>query len=65
MKQTRFCLVLLLSLCLVFLSGCHGSRDQAAFSVPDQLEESQQQEITFWATAVSTPRWVSIRPVSE
>ena len=49
MKQTRFCLVLLLSLCLVFLSGCHGSRDQAAFSVPDQLEESQQQEITFWA----------------
>lgn len=49
MKKSRLCLVLLLSLCLVFLSGCHGSQEQTAFSVPEQLEESQEYEITFWA----------------
>lgn len=44
-----FCLALALLLCLS-LFGCHGQREQAAFTVPSaegSLEESY--EITFWA----------------
>ena len=34
---------------LLLLCGCHGSREQSAFSVPDSFDESRQYEITFWA----------------
>ena len=33
----------------LLLSGCHGSREQAAFAVPDRFDESRDYEITFWA----------------
>lgn len=36
-------------LCAGLLAGCHGSRERAAFAVPDSFDESQQYEITFWA----------------
>ena len=31
------------------LTGCHGRREQAAFTVPESFDESQTYEITFWA----------------
>lgn len=31
------------------LAGCHGQREQAAFAVPEQFDESRNYEITFWA----------------
>lgn len=36
-------------LCAGMLAGCHGSREQAAFTVPESFDESQNYEITFWA----------------
>ena len=40
--------LLLLSLCLA-LTGCHGSRETAAFAVPENFDFSRNYEITFWA----------------
>ena len=31
------------------LAGCHGSRESAAFEIPDEFDESGKYEITFWA----------------
>lgn len=31
------------------LSGCHGSRKVASFTVPETFDETRQYEITFWA----------------
>lgn len=35
-------------LCAGMLAGCHGSREQAAFTVPESFDESRNYEITFW-----------------
>ena len=40
--------LLLLILCLA-LTGCHGSRETAAFAVPEKFDTSRTYEITFWA----------------
>lgn len=48
MKKVRLPALLAL-LSLLALCGCHGSRGQNAFSVPDSFDESRQYEITFWA----------------
>ncbi len=50
MKATRIlaagaALVMGLSL----FTGCHGSREQAAFTVPETFDTSRDYEITFWA----------------
>ena len=39
----------LLAAALLGLTGCHGQREQAAFTVPAQFDESRDYEITFWA----------------
>lgn len=31
------------------LSGCHGRREQAAFTVPESFDTSRQYEVVFWA----------------
>ena len=49
MKKVRLPALLLALLSLLTLCGCHGSRGQNAFSVPDSFDESRQYEITFWA----------------
>ncbi|MDO4276308.1 MAG: extracellular solute-binding protein [Eubacteriales bacterium] len=44
--------ILFLSLLTVMLSalgGCHGSKEQASFAVPDEFDTSKNYEITFWA----------------
>ena len=38
-----------LLLCLVLLSGCHGSKGMEAFEVPDEFDTARNHEITFWA----------------
>lgn len=47
MKTWIVCLVAVLGLFL--LSGCHGKKEQAAFTVPDSFDTSKNYEITFWA----------------
>ena len=42
-------LALLMLLCVLPLSACHGSRGRAAFTVPESFDRSRQHEITFWA----------------
>ena len=50
MRHTRIAaLTLSLVTLLTTLCGCHGSRSQNAFTVPDSFDESRQYEITFWA----------------
>ena len=42
-------LVVALTLCVLTLSGCHGSKGAEAFVVPEQWDSSKSYEITFWA----------------
>lgn len=43
--------IIALAACLLGagLSGCHGSRGRAAFTVPEGLDAGKTYEITFWA----------------
>ena len=43
------CIFFVLLLCLGSLSGCHGSRRQELFEIPEEFDTSKQYEITFWA----------------
>ena len=45
----KLLLLLSLLLCLMVLTGCHGSRDQSAFEIPETFDTSRDYEITFWA----------------
>lgn len=50
--QKRVCrLLLLLALLTVLplLTGCHGSKEQASFLIPEQFDTAREYEITFWA----------------
>ena len=42
-------LLLLLSLCVLLLPGCHGAREKSVFTIPEQFDTSRSYEITFWA----------------
>ena len=42
-------LALLMLLCVLPLSACHGSREHAAFSVPESFDTNRHYDITFWA----------------
>ena len=50
---------LLLAGCLV-LCGCHGSREQNAFAVPDTFDKGREYEITFWAKNDTNKNQVAI-----
>ena len=50
---------LLLAGCLV-LCGCHGSREQNAFAVPDAFDEDREYEIIFWAKNDTNKNQVAI-----
>ena len=50
---------LLLAGCLG-LCGCHGSREQNAFAVPDTFDEGREYEITFWAKNDTNKNQVAI-----
>lgn len=46
-KPAALCLLLIA--CLFLMSGCHGSRKQAAFEIPRSFDMSRNYEVTFWA----------------
>ena len=48
-RLSSLLLALLMVLCVLPLSACHGSRGRAAFAVPESFDRSRQYEITFWA----------------
>ena len=48
-RLSSLLLALLMLLCVLPLSACHGSRGRAAFTVPESFDRSKQHEITFWA----------------
>ena len=50
---------LLLAGCLV-LCGCHGSREQSAFAVPETFDDTRDYEITFWAKNDTNKNQVAI-----
>lgn len=43
------CLALLLAGLAMLLTGCHGARESAAFTVPEAFDTSRDYTITFWA----------------
>lgn len=47
--QRKLALLFLLVFSALCLCGCHGAREQTAFSVPGQFDEGKAYEITFWA----------------
>ena len=34
---------------LAGLTGCHGAKEQSAFSIPEEFDTSRNYQITFWA----------------
>ena len=47
--QKMFALLLLLSLAVTLLTGCHGGKNRVAFRVPMEFDTNKQYEISFWA----------------
>lgn len=41
--------VLLMAISMVVFTGCHGKTGQDAFIIPEEFDQSQKYEITFWA----------------
>ena len=51
---------LLAGLCLFSLTACHGSREQASFTIPESFDTSRNYEITFWAKNDTNKRQTDI-----
>ena len=49
MRRALSFLLLLVLLCTMVLTGCHGSAERPAFEIPDTFDTSKQYEISFWA----------------
>lgn len=50
MKLKRIAAAILVAvMCVMPLTGCHGSRDRATFEIPASFNESKKIELTFWA----------------
>lgn len=45
----QYLLLACVMLCTLLLGGCHGSRTQQSFSVPESFDTDRSYEITFWA----------------
>ena len=45
----KLVIILWMCLCAGTLTGCHGSKGLQTFEVPEEFNESQNYEITFWA----------------
>ncbi|MBE5893336.1 MAG: extracellular solute-binding protein [Lachnospiraceae bacterium] len=43
------CVLVLVLLCSLMLTGCHGSRGMDPFVIPGEFDTSREYEITFWA----------------
>lgn len=51
---------LLAGLCLFGLTACHGSKEQASFTIPESFDTSRNYEITFWAKNDTNKRQTDI-----
>lgn len=49
MRKWKCIPAVLLCLCSLLLTACHGSREKIAFETPQQFDATKQYEITFWA----------------
>ena len=49
MRKKTNLLLMLMTICLCILTGCHGSKEQTVFEIPEELDASKNYEITFWA----------------
>ena len=47
-KIKAFALLLVLVLCALLLSGCHGAKDSSAFVIPEEFDASREYNIVFW-----------------
>ena len=45
----------------LLLTGCHGSRENTDFTVPEAFDAAKQHEITFWAKNDTNKRQMCIR----
>ena len=45
----RLKFLLILVICILSMTGCHGSKESKAFTVPEEFDTSKDYEITFWA----------------
>ncbi len=48
-RTTGILFACLLILCSAILGGCHGTQSVSTFEIPEEFDESQEYEITFWA----------------
>lgn len=48
-KLYRRLFVLVICCCVCTLTACHGSKDMQSFEAPEEFDENQTYEITFWA----------------
>lgn len=49
MRKKTNLLLMLMTICLCILTGCHGFKEQTVFEIPEELDASKNYEITFWA----------------
>lgn len=42
-------LIFFMTLCALFLTACHGSKDVKTFEIPQEFDETKTYECTFWA----------------
>ncbi len=49
MNRRALALIVCMLICLLGLSGCHGTRGLNAFVLPETFEEDREYEISFWA----------------
>ncbi len=48
-RRGRTAVLSLVAAACLLLAGCHGSKEQSVFAIPEEFDESKQYEITFWA----------------
>ena len=47
---------------VTLLTGCHGAKDQSAFTIPGEFDTSRDYEITFWAKNDTIKRLLYVDP---
>lgn len=59
-RRTGALAAAVLTACALWLSGCHGSKETADFTVPEAFDAAKQYEITFWAKNDTNKRQTDI-----
>ena len=48
-RRRKFAILCVMGLCMGFLTACHGFKGLQSFEIPEEFDEKQTYEITFWA----------------